>query len=479
MDEIPRSRSEVSGRRATTPHSATSSLLSEERSERSHRNSLPKLRSQMSAPLEMTDDGKLFERFERCHVPPDALAQLHRLHEEFKGQQCQHDASGGCKSDIHIPARQEDLDDSWAESASSWHIFSDLPTKSEASFNTRPWAVRPRTGVEGGALLKKSGIAAVNTKGRKGWSDASIGQDACSISRLSSGWEVLCLFDGHGTEGHWPAMRAARTMPYYLQSSSACTTMLKQDKAAAALHHVFEKVEEDLVRQSVADDIHLLISGCTAVCVLQHARQDKIWVATAGDSKAIMFATGFGLLNATKDHTPDDPIELARVEEMGMEVDRCEHEDGFVEQRLMIRDEEYPGLCMTRSLGDLCVKEHGVTAEPEVVAWDISTQKGEIYMLAASDGVWDWMTPEEVSEVVLSAIARGETLEQACKGVLTKAKLGWEAFDEHYCDDITLMLFPVRHPGRDEAWKDVQAETSCCAAGLGRAGLHRKSCCVM
>ena len=28
-----------------------------------------------------------------------------------------------------------------------------------------------------------------------------------------------------------------------------------------------------------------------------------------------------------------------------------------MEERLFIRGEEYPGLCMTRSLGDLCVKQ--------------------------------------------------------------------------------------------------------------------------
>ena len=82
-------------------------------------------------------------------------------------------------------------------------------------------------------LRKRFGAAAVNTKGSKGWGDRSIGQDCCSISILPSGWSVFCLFDGHGDSGHWPALRASRTLPYFLQASSSCSTMLKQGKIKA------------------------------------------------------------------------------------------------------------------------------------------------------------------------------------------------------------------------------------------------------
>lgn len=58
--------------------------------------------------------------------------------------------------------------------------------------------------------------------------------------------------------------------------------------------------------------------------------------------------------------------------------------------------EEFPGLCMTRSLGDLCVKQHGITAEPDIVTWKVHHAEG--YVLVASDGVWDFLSCEEVSD---------------------------------------------------------------------------------
>ena len=54
---------------------------------------------------------------------------------------------------------------------------------------------------------------------------------------------------------------------------------------------------------------------------------------------------------------------------------------------------------MTRSLGDLCVKQHGITAEPEIETWDVKELPKESYILLASDGVWDFMPCDEVSDL--------------------------------------------------------------------------------
>ena len=183
-------------------------------------------------------------------------------------------------------------------------------------------------GANGAGLLKNFGIAAMNTKGKKGQGDRSVGQDSCSISVLPSGWSVYCLFDGHGDAGHWPALRASRTLPYFLQASTSCSTMLKQGKVTAALFHAFEKVQMDLVRQSVQEDFSLQVCGCTAVCVLQHPDYDSVWVANLGDSKAVLIAQGKGVVKETVEHKPSSPTELKRVESQGMELQTTVHDDG-------------------------------------------------------------------------------------------------------------------------------------------------------
>merc|ERR1712008_51082 len=94
---------------------------------------------------------------------------------------------------------------------------------------------------------------------------------------------------------------------------------------------------------------------------------------------------------------------------MGGEIIRIEHDDGFCEERVNIKGEGFPGLCMTRSLGDLSVKEYGVTAEPEVVEWPLDNFPNAL-IVAASDGVWEFLTNEQVSQIVLGALESGASL---------------------------------------------------------------------
>eukprot|EP00434_Breviolum_minutum_P025912 symbB.v1.2.022909.t3/scaffold2052.1/size91004/4 len=400
------------------------------------------------------------QRFIRMSLPPEALAKMHKMHELLKAE--------GNLFNILEDTSEATIDKVWTQSC--WHIFPQMPSwNKESAHAVRRWQVRPK-GANGASLLKRFGAAAVNTKGSKGWGDRSIGQDCCSISILPSGWHVFCLFDGHGERGHWPALRASRTLPYFLQASTSCSTMLKQGKIKAAMFHAFEKVQMDLVRQSLQEDIPLQVCGCTAVCILQHPDYDSVWVANLGDSKAVLLVPGEpGVAAETTEHKPSVDSERERVESMGLELQTTIHDDGFVEERLFVLGEDFPGLCMTRSLGDLCVKQHGISAEPEIVTWNV--RHPESYMLIASDGVWDFLSNEEVSSLVLGCIANGGTLEDATIKLLARAKETWKEYDENYCDDITLLLIPLKTKFAgatpDASWK---LEEDCCSAGVQKAG---------
>ncbi|CAK8990028.1 unnamed protein product [Durusdinium trenchii] len=368
------------------------------------------------------------QRFSAMSVPPQALAKLHQTHELLKATQM----AEGNLLNILEDTNETVIDKVW--STSSWQVMPQMPRWSkEASHAVRSWRVSP-PGANRGVMLQRMGIGAVNTKGSKGHGDRSVGQDCCSISLLPSGWTVYCLFDGHGEAGHWPAIRSSKTLPYFLHASASCSTMLKQGKVKAALFHAFEKVQMDLVKQSVEEDFSLQVCGCTAVCLLQHPDYDTVWVANLGDSKAVMISpTTLGVVAETVDHKPSVASERERVERSGMELQTTIHDDGFVEERLFIKDEEFPGLCMTRSLGDLCVKQHGITAEPEIVTWDVKSYP-DSYMLLATDGVWDFLSGDEVSEIVLECTSNGGTLEDATAQLLAAAKDRWSDYDESYCD---------------------------------------------
>ena len=54
---------------------------------------------------------------------------------------------------------------------------------------------------------------------------------------------------------------------------------------------------------------------------------------------------------------------------------------------------------MTRSFGDLAAKDVGVIAEPEIT--ELTFQSADRFMVIASDGVWEFLSNEQVASIVL------------------------------------------------------------------------------
>merc|ERR1712226_546315 len=96
------------------------------------------------------------------------------------------------------------------------------------------------------------------------------------------------------------------------------------------------------------------------------------WTANCGDSRgAIGYETTNKMLFETEDHKPNTPGEQARINASGGEVRSQTYPDGWVNHRIFVKGQGYPGLCMARTLGDEAVKAHGVIAEPEVKLTEI------------------------------------------------------------------------------------------------------------
>lgn len=333
-------------------------------------------------------------------------------------------------------------------------MYGAQPEKIEKPLAVRGLRVLPAgtTGLD----ERNLGLSLLNSKGRKGDDDKTIGQDNTSFSHLPTGWEVLCVMDGHGKHGHWPATRSVRTVPFFL-SASSCSTMLRQGQVEAALTHAFDKAQSDLKSCALSERVDLQASGCTAVSAVWRHDSRHVWVAWVGDSRAVLFAPGAGVLAETEDHKATVPTEVARIERSGGEVVSMEFDDGFVETRVNVKGTDYPGISMTRSLGDLVVKEAGVIAEPQVVQW--SKPPGAL-LLAASDGIWEFLDTERVVQLVLEALEKGRSHQQALEGLLKVARAHWEKEEHTYCDDITAALASL------DGAKSVQAPARACFEGI-------------
>ena len=68
--------------------------------------------------------------------------------------------------------------------------------------------------------------------------------------------------------------------------------------------------------------------------------------------------------------------------------------------RVWFKDGDYPGLAMSRSIGDTLAHKIGVSDLPEIMEFNINSVK-PLAIVVASDGVWEFMNNEQVKNLVI------------------------------------------------------------------------------
>ncbi|XP_031373525.1 uncharacterized protein LOC116188362 isoform X3 [Punica granatum] len=181
-----------------------------------------------------------------------------------------------------------------------------------------------------------------------------------------------------------------------------------------------------------------LNSGSTATVIL--VADGKILVANVGDSKALLCSerfqspadaratllrlhrekrrggaimpmkysehfklaslnglTHFSVQELTRDHSPDRDDERSRVEAAG----------GYV-LNLSGVPRVNGQLAVSRAIGDVKFKSSGVIAAPEVMDWQ-SLNINDSYLVAASDGVFEELSPQDVCDILWEAQGHGNS----------------------------------------------------------------------
>lgn len=147
---------------------------------------------------------------------------------------------------------------------------------------------------------------------------------------------------------------------------------------------------------------------------------------------------GFYTRALSRDHKPDDPTERQHIEANNGRVD-C-YKDSFGKQigpmRVWLKNEDLPGLAMSRSFGDSTAARVGVNAVPEVKTFTL-TSEDKIVVLA-SDGVWEFLSNHQVAKVVFPYFAQ-KNAEAAAEHLVRTAYKAWKR-EESVVDDITCII---------------------------------------
>ena len=149
-------------------------------------------------------------------------------------------------------------------------------------------------------------------------------------------------------------------------------------------------------------------------------------LATVKQKRKSIIETQINSVQLTKDQKPEDPEELQRIVKAGGRVQRLADNAGnkIGPYRVWKLHANSPGLAMSRSIGDMVAKNIGVISEP--VCTQYTRVPGDLFIVLASDGVWDAMDNEDVGTFV-------ECYRSRCKSSMNSCPLGSEVNFNNTC----------------------------------------------
>lgn len=243
---------------------------------------------------------------------------------------------------------------------------------------------------------------------------------------------LLAVFDGHGPHGHTISAFASKTLPKHITTSKSRTS-----NPLDAIKSAFRHTELDLERHCSlrSNKIDCEMSGTTATVVL--VEPSTLYIGFVGDSSVVL-GTLKGkrhvAVKLTVDHKPTLPKEMKRIKAAGGEVRRISENTPY---RVFQQGEDFPGLAMSRALGDLHAQRLGVSASAELIEHTIRPDNE--FVIVASDGLWDFVS---IQEAVDNVSMYGRTGARIAAESLSKLALSrWSKIDNgQSIDDITILV---------------------------------------
>ncbi|PXF44480.1 phosphatase 2C 12 [Gracilariopsis chorda] len=258
------------------------------------------------------------------------------------------------------------------------------------------------------------------------------------------------VYDGHGAFGRAASQLVRDVVPDHLEKAlgpaselSTLSAEQRRRRIVGAFSAAFSDAERAL--KDTSRQIDHAFSGTTATCALLDSEQ--LYVAWVGDSRAVLAtrdSSGLHAVDVSWDQKPCRIDEKKRVRLAGARITRWKKNVG--PQRVWLPDEWLPGLAMTRSIGDTILSKYGVVPTPELSVTRVGAQ--EQFVVLASDGVWEFMSSEEVVQLVDDMRSRSMSAEQAASALVSEAVRRWN-IHEQVVDDTTAVVVYIRGSATD------------------------------
>ena len=264
-----------------------------------------------------------------------------------------------------------------------------------------------------------------------------------------NGFNLFGVLDGHGEFGHKISLFARDFISKEIKKNiekleltnlEEIYTELKKDNYAL-IKKSYEKVDQELLKQEFNSNF----SGTT--CLIAFQIGNHLITANVGDSRGILIYSDdpkdkklkhSKIFELSIDQKPELPNEKKRIYERGGIVDQML--DGRGKRngpfRVWAGKENYPGLAMSRSIGDLKGKKCGLISEPEIIEYTLDEKSK--YMIICSDGVWEFLSNENVMNIANKYYIKNN-IKELVHTLIKESQLWWDKEDV-IRDDITVVV---------------------------------------
>ena len=279
-------------------------------------------------------------------------------------------------------------------------------------------------------------------------------------------YSIYGIMDGHGSNGHlvsnfvkekvkeyfndiktYKIKKLARALSELeITNSNIIYEKLKYNDYKI-IRNFYKKVNEELYNTKF--DVHF--SGTT--CILVFKLGQKIICSNVGDSRAILVKRknnlnsnkdsnnfNYEFIELSHDHKPENKEEKERIEKAGGEVAQQyllgNEEQAIGPFRVWNKGCDYPGIAISRSLGDKIAELIGVISDPDILELNLDDKSK--YIIMGSDGVFEYLSNKDIIDISGDSLIKNN-IDKSCLDIIEKAA---ELFKEKEkrIDDITINI---------------------------------------
>ena len=283
-------------------------------------------------------------------------------------------------------------------------------------------------------------------------------ENVCGIKN----YNIYSIMDGHGSNGHLVSNFIKDNIIKYFNDISFYFKKIKPKEKTSIIYpenildliykklkkNDYQKIKDfykevDELLSSIEVHFDSNFSGSTCIIIFQIG--NNIISSNVGDSRALLIKENKEIIELSHDQKPDNENEKKRIEEMGGIVSQCNdlYDDGKEGGpfRIWMKGCDYPGIAMSRSIGDKIAHSIGVINEPEIIEFNLDELSK--FIILGSDGVFQHLNNNEINDIIFEE--KEKIGENICKKIINKAINKFIENDEYVVDDIFISFISINN----------------------------------